>query len=325
MCIKEKTEGRRVKKSENTKAESTTNIDILTTLNMMNYIVYSFFFPYPITMETKIFHYLSDKEEFSIMSITKELDIDDKYMYVHLNDFCSKGVIEKLGYYKQGNAMYKVIDYDKVKEGLRPFSDSLARHQKVYPDRVVRDVYKTLSVLYYSYTGDKEPQTLTSLLFFAHTIYSKFCNRIITKGRRQLTRAFILYYISVFGSLNPRKLHRLMPASTASNISATAKLMQKQGFVTISKEKDTYLDISLTENGISILKEYLENAKFAFDEIYGEAKHNKEFILAFRGANETGSEILKLNKDVLYTTAWHLDRVKEGGMLVMPKDDEEDE
>ena len=56
MCIKEKTEGRRVKKSENTKAESTTNIDILTTLNMMNYIVYSFFFPYPITMETKIFH-----------------------------------------------------------------------------------------------------------------------------------------------------------------------------------------------------------------------------------------------------------------------------
>lgn len=325
MCIKEKTEGRRVKKSENTKAESTTNIDILTTLNMMNYIVYSFFFPYPITMETKIFHYLSDKEEFSIMSITKELDIDDKYMYVHLNNFCSKGVIEKLGYYKQGNAMYKVIDYDKVKEGLRPFSDSLARHQTVYPDRVVRDVYKTLSVLYYSYTGDKEPQTLTSLLFFAHTIYSKFCNRIITKGRRQLTRAFILYYISVFGSLNPRKLHRLMPASTASNISATAKLMQKQGFVTISKEKDTYLDISLTENGISMLKEYLENAKFTFDEICGEAKHNKEFILAFRGANETGSEILKLNKDVLSTTAWHLDRVKEGGMLVMPKDDKEDE
>ena len=116
-----------------------------------------------------------------------------------------------------------------------------------------------------------------------------------------------------------------MPASTASNISATAKLMQKQGFVTISKEKDTYLDISLTENGISMLKEYLENAKFTFDEIYGEAKHNKEFILAFRGANETGSEILKLNKDVLSTTAWHLDRVKEGGMLVMPKDDEEDE
>ena len=83
-----------MEKTENAKTEATTNIDILTTLNMMNYIVYSFFFPYPITMETKIFHYLSDKEEFSIMSITKELDIDDKYMYVHLNDFCSKGVIE---------------------------------------------------------------------------------------------------------------------------------------------------------------------------------------------------------------------------------------
>lgn len=314
-----------MRETENTTPEVTTNIDILTTLNMLNYITYSFFFPFPITVEARIFHYLLNEDEFSILDITRELDIDDKHMYVYLNDLYQKGIVEKLGYFKQGNAMYKVIDYDKINEGLRSLSDSLARHQSAYPAKIVTDVYKTLSVLYYSYTGDKNPQTLTNLLFFAHTIYSKFCNRIITKGRKQLTRAFILYYVSVFDALNPRKLHRIMPASTASNISATAKLMQKQGFVTMSKDKDTYLDISLTENGITMLKVYLENAKFAFDEICGEAKHSKEFILAFRGANETGAKILKMNKDVLSSTAWHLDRVKEGGMLVMPDKNEKEE
>lgn len=265
------------------------DIDVLTMLNMMKYISYYFCSPVIVTENLRMYHFFSVKDEFTAKEFRSYLSMQSKHAYPDLKKMTEERIVEKTNKEK-----YKVIDSAKVAEKMKPALDNIQENIKKLPDELVANIYKAMALLYISYSGNKNPQNFSDLVFYMHAIYAKFCMEIIPAGKKQLTRTLILYYLDIFGALKTRRLHRILPAVTNSNVLSTAKLMEKDGMVQIKNKKPkTVVDIEITKKGKVYLEENKKNAKAALETISGNARNSELFVLALQGIAEVGSNLLQ--------------------------------